>query len=46
MATVTVHRDFGAQERKDVIFSTSPPSIYHEVMEWNDTILLFFNVEF
>ena len=33
LATVTICSDFGAQEKKDVIFSTFPPSIYHEVME-------------
>ena len=32
MATLTVHSDFGAQDRIYITVSTFPPSICHEVM--------------
>ena len=38
MAVVTVHSDFGDQEKKSVTF---PPSICHEVIETDVMVLVF-----
>ena len=46
MATVTVHRDFGAQEKKSITVSTSSLSTCHEVMGSDAMIFVFLNVEF
>ena len=40
MAAVTIHSDFGAQD-KSVTVSTLSPSIYHEVMGLDAMILVF-----
>ena len=40
MAAVTIHSDFGAQQ-KSVTVSTLPPSIYHEVIGLDAVILVF-----
>ena len=41
MAAVTVHSDFGAQEKKICHSFHFPPSICHEVMEPDAVILVF-----
>ena len=47
MASVTICSDFGAQENKVChCFSIVSPSICHEVMGPDATILVFLNVEF
>ena len=44
-AVVTVHGDFGAQEKK-VCHCIVSPSLCHEVMGPDTIILIFLNVEF
>ena len=44
MAAVTIHSDFGAQERKSVTISTFSPSICYAVMGVNAMILDYFNI--
>ena len=44
MATVTIHSDFGAQERKSVIISTFSFSICYSVMGADAMILECFNI--
>ena len=46
MAVITICSDFGAQENKTAIVSSFPPSVFHEVMELDSTILFFLNVGF
>ena len=46
MAAVTVHSDFGAPKIKSVTAATFSPSICHEVMGQDATILIFLNVAF
>ena len=41
MAVVTIYSDFGAQEKKSLTVSIVPPSIHHEVMGPDATILIF-----
>ena len=41
MAAVTIHSDFGAQEKKSVTASIFFPSICHEVMGPDAMILIF-----
>ena len=41
MAAITVHSDFGAQENKVRHVSIVSPSIWHEVMGPDATILVF-----
>ena len=42
VAEVTVHSDFGAQEKKkSVTVTTFSPSVCHEVMELDSMILVF-----
>ena len=45
MAAVTIFSDFGAQKIKSDTVSTVSPSIPHEVMGLDATILVFLNVE-
>ena len=40
MAAVTIHRDFGAQENKIFYCFHFFPSICHEVMELDATVIL------
>ena len=46
MAAVTVCSDFGAWENKICYCATFPPSICHEVMQPNTTILVFSMLSF
>ena len=41
MAAVTIHRDFGAQEKKVCPISIVSPSVCHEVMGVDAMILVF-----
>ena len=41
MAAVTLHSDFGAQEKKSVTVSIVSPSICHEMMEQDAMIFIF-----
>ena len=46
MAEVTIHSDFEAQENKICHCFHFPPSICHEVMRPDATILVFSHAEF
>jgi len=44
--TITICREFGAQENQLCAVSIISPSIFHEVMGLDAMILVFLNVEF